>query len=54
MKTSTRHSHFGIEFLLLIILPAAVLVAGAFTATLAFHSGFTALPEPTGFVVHPR
>ncbi|NGY03194.1 hypothetical protein [Solimonas terrae] len=51
MNTTPRRSSFGIEILLLIVLPAAVLIAGAFTATLAFRGGFTPLPEPAGFVV---
>lgn len=49
-----KPSAFGLEFLLLILLPALVLVAGAATASLAFRSGFTPLPEPDGIIVNPR
>jgi hypothetical protein len=52
--TANQASRFGIEFFLLIALPAAVLVAGAFTMTLAFRDGFTPMPETHGITVNPR
>lgn len=51
---TVKTARFGIEFALLILLPAAVMVAGAVTASLAYRGGFTPLPEPSGIIVNPR
>ncbi|WP_028006631.1 hypothetical protein [Solimonas flava] len=54
VTTPRRGSHYGLEFALLFLLPAAVLIAGAVTMTLAFEGGFTPLPETHGPIVNPR
>jgi len=54
LSTVPARSNFGVEILLLIVLPLAVLIAGAFTVSLAYRGGFTPVPDAQGFVVNPR
>lgn len=47
-------SNFGVEFMLIIVLPLAVLLAGAGILTLSFDRSFATWPEMPGIAGSPR